>query len=306
MALEWSTVEMLEGKGLFAPGIRVLDIGSSNVYCANAGGIAAFIGGRIPSAGDNADRLAADIAARSNLTVDGQQQNKAFFGEVLTAAGLGYESVDIAKGYRTTVLDLNHDPMPEAMVNCFDLVMNVGTSEHVLNQAAVFAFAHEATRPGGLMFHQLPASGFANHGYFCYTPRLFCDLAGYNDYEIVDLWFDGPSAQNNLLGALTAYRHIHPALQNALARAADSERDRIVEQTMVPDMSINVLMRRTSAMRFLGALETSTSVGRISPLAWNAYSSSPTQLFLRRTRTAVAKRFPELVRRARTWRSRDR
>jgi SAM-dependent methyltransferase len=303
MALEWSTVGVLDGKGMFRAGMSVLDIGSSNVYSADASGIEAFVA-RYNSAPPAAlASLATDIAQRSQVLLDGQQQNLAFFGEVLTAAGLGYESIDIAEGYRTTVLDLNHDPLPTPFAGAFDLVLNVGTSEHVLDQVAVLRCVHDATKPGGLMFHQLPASGFANHGYFCYTPRLFCDLAGYNRYEIVDLWFDGPSARHNLLGAVAAYRHVHPALHAALERLSQSERGRIVEETLVPDMAINVLMRRTSSARFLGALETSTSVGRIAPKAWDAYSSSFAQRAMLRTRAAATRRFPDLVRLARRLRS---
>ena len=284
MALEWSTVEMLAGKGLFSPGTAVLDIGSSNVYSANAAGIEAFVRTLDTSPAAGLGDIAADIAARSQLVADGQQQNKAFFGEVLTAAGLRYDAIDIADGYRTSIVDLNHDQPPEAFASAFDLVMNVGTSEHILNQANVFRVVHDAAKPGGMMFHQLPASGFANHGYFCYTPRLFCDIASYNSYEIVDLWFSGPSAQENLLGAVRDFSKVHPALKRTLERIVASAGGHSVERTIVPDMAINVLMRRGSAARFLGALEMSTSVGPISPATLEAYRSSLIDRVLRRAR----------------------
>ncbi len=296
MALEWTTVSMLDGKSLFPQGIRVLDIGSSNVYNAEDLGIEAFIRARVSDAPASTGTVSADIGQRSRIMKDGQQQNKAFLGEILTAAGLHYESIDIADGYRTTQLDLNRDALPRQFAQAFDLVMNVGTSEHVLDQAAVFRIAHEATRPSGLMFHQLPASGFSNHGYFCYTPRLFCDLAGYNHYEIVDLWFDGPGAQDNLLGAVEAYRHLYPALDALLARSKTNERDVAIARTRVPDMSINVLFKRTSGAPFLGVLETSTSVGRIAPATFAPYSANVVDRMQRRLRAPIERRFPEVVR----------
>jgi SAM-dependent methyltransferase len=275
MALEWTTVCLLEGKGFFRPGIAVLDIGSSNVYNGEDAGIAEFIRMRQPQPDAAIEGLAADIGRRSRMTLDGQQQNKAFLGEILTAAGLGYESIDIADGYRTTLLDLNRDALPKPFAGAFDLVMNVGTSEHVLDQAAVFRLVHEATRPGGLMFHQLPAAGFANHGYYCYTPRLFCDLAGYNGYEIVEMWFDGPSAHDALLSAVKSYRHIYPALDDLLVRADLGEKEATVGQVLVPDISINLLYRRKSNAPFVGALEMSTSVGPIDQSTLDAYSAVP-------------------------------
>ena len=287
MALEWSTVEVLAGKGMFQPRFAVLDIGSSNLYSANAPAIAAFVNHLASTPPANLEPIAADVAARSRLTLDGQQQNKAFFGEVLTAAGLSYSSVDIADGYRTTLADLNRDQPPDAFLGAFDLVMNVGTSEHILDQANVFRYVHAATRPGGLMFHQLPASGFANHGYFCYTPRLFCDLASYNNYEIVDMWFSGPSAHENLLGAVEAYRHIHPALQSTLDRMKADESGQAIERILVPDMAINVLFRRNSSARFLGTLEMSTSVGHIAPATIDAYSANLLERLVRRVRTSL-------------------
>lgn len=312
MALEWSTVEVLAGKGMFQPRFAVLDIGSSNLYSANAPAIAAFVNHLASTPPANLEPIAADVAARSHLTLDGQQQNKAFFGEVLTAAGLSYSSVDIADGYRTTLADLNRDQPPGAFLEAFDLVMNVGTSEHILDQANVFRYVHAATRPGGLMFHQLPASGFANHGYFCYTPRLFCDLASYNNYEIVDMWFSGPSDRENLLGAVKDFRHVHPALHTTLERMTTSVAGQAIESTLIPNMAINVLLRRNLPTRFLGTLEMSTSVGRIAPTMLEAYAANeqgaelePARSFaerlVSRVRTSLEYRVPLLMKEARRF-----
>jgi hypothetical protein len=302
MAVQWSTALTLEGQNMFQAGGSVLDIGSSNVYMADAEGVAAFIQRYAREPVPNLQVLTSDIAARSRVVANGQQQNKAFLGEILTAAGMTYESVDIADGYRTTLLDLNRATAPRDFQNKFDLVMNVGTSEHILSQANVFAFVHDTTKPGGLMFHQLPASGFSNHGYFCYTARLFCDMAGYNKYDIEALWFDGPSQEENLLGAVKDYRAHHPALDRLLKGADGNARDKRVEMTMVPDMSINVLYRKTRDMRFLGTLETSTSVGAIETGTLDTYGSGVVDRAMRRAKYALRtrlRRHPDLERIAR-------
>lgn len=273
MALRWSTVQQLHAKGLFKAGNTVLDVGSSNIYSADAASVHAFIHDFDPAAAGNAGVFAEDFARRSVDQLAGQTTNRAFLGEVLVQAGMGYRSVDIADGFRTTLIDLNSGEVPSSFFGAFDLVMNVGTTEHILNQANCFKFIHGATREGGLMFHQLPTSGFSNHGYFCYTPKFFCDLAGYNKYEIADFWFDGPAAHENLYAAVRAYAAIHPALTRTLERIRESEKERTIENVLVPDMAIQVLMRRTTSERFLGALETSTSVGPLLPGLHRAYSS---------------------------------
>jgi hypothetical protein len=302
MAVQWSTALQLETQKMFQPGASILDIGSSNVYMADTVSVVEFIQRHTNTPPKNLSALAHDIATRSSEVVAGQQQNKAFLGEILTASGMRYESVDIADGYRTTLLDLNQAVAPRAFANAFDLVMNVGTSEHILNQSNVFTFVHDTAKPGGLMFHQLPASGFSNHGYFCYTPRLFCDIAGYNKYDIEALWFDGPSQHENLLGAIHDYRKLYPALDRLLTGAAGNARDTRVEQTMIPDMSINVLYRKTRDARFLGTLETSTSVGRIASTTLDTYGSGALDRALRRTKFALKDAltgYPELARFAR-------
>jgi hypothetical protein len=96
---------------------------------------------------------------------------------------------EIFEGYHTTIFDLNTSAIPEAERGSFDLVLNCGTSEHVLNQYNVFNVMHDAVRVGGVMYHAIPMTGYLKHGYFTYTPIFMCDLARANQYEIVSLIF---------------------------------------------------------------------------------------------------------------------
>jgi len=73
------------------------------------------------------------------------------------------------------------------------LVTNIGTSEHVFDQAKIFQHAHDLCLVGGIMFHQLPFTPWINHGFFNYNPIFFQDLAAANDYkiewlELTDRW----------------------------------------------------------------------------------------------------------------------
>lgn len=78
-------------------------------------------------------------------------------------------------------LDLN---APLELDRQFDCVINHGTAEHIFNIARVFVSMHEATKPGGLMIHESPFTGWIDHGFYCLQPTLFLDLARANDYTI--------------------------------------------------------------------------------------------------------------------------
>jgi hypothetical protein len=77
-----------------------------------------------------------------------------------------------------------------------DLVMNLGTTEHVFNQANVFNFIHNVTKKGGLMYHVLPSIKFHNHGLFSYGASFFWSLAYANNYKILGIWMNCSKYKN--------------------------------------------------------------------------------------------------------------
>lgn len=269
MAIHWSVIHSMEALGMFRSKGSVLDIGCSNLYGAEAPAILDFVKRHNPSAGQDA-AWAASLASRSGFRSDGVAMNQAFVGELLEAAGMTYEAVDIASSYRTTILDLNRSELPAAFVGKNDLVVNCGTTEHIINQANAFNAIHEATKVGGLMYHQLPAAGFAAHGYFCYTGKFFLDMAAYNHYELVDFWFDGPAGHDNLIDSVQDYKSHFPVLGPYTANR-EGVREARVNGTPVPNMAINVLFRRTSDKPFAGLLDVSTSVGSVGQDVFESY-----------------------------------
>lgn len=264
MGIAFSYIRKMEELGLLQKrGIRILDIGSSNLYSAKADEIAAFLEARGKSARVDMAEFAARLEYGSGYDPVKGGRNDAFVGELFEAAGMHYESFDIANGYRTTVLDLNHAVLPEQLRNKFDLVLNFGTTEHILNQLNCFKVIHDATKVGGCIYHSLPAVGYVDHGYITYTGRCFFDVAGYNDYEIVACWFDGPSGGGSVLQGLQSYSGHFPALKKALDGFALTEHGRLLQELNIPDIAINVVFRKIRDKPFWGALESSTSVGNI-------------------------------------------
>lgn len=275
MGIAFSYVRKMEELGLLrGGGLNVLDIGSSNLYSATPGEIREFLRKRGALKPDDMDKFAERLAYGSGYDPVKGGRNEAFIGELFEAAGMHYESFDIAAGYRTTVLDLNHAVLPAGLQRKFDLVLNFGTTEHILNQLNCFKVIHDATKVGGYIYHSLPAVGYVDHGYITYTGRCFFDVAGYNDYELVACWFDGPHGTNSMLDSLRSYSGSFPVLKKALDQFDRSDQGRALRDLTIPDIGINIVYRKIRDKPFWGALESSTSVGVIPGGVTAAYQGS--------------------------------
>ena len=273
MAVNMATALTMERYGLLSAGRKVLDFGSSNLYTAPANEIADFVRRHNSSARPDLEDWAGRLAAGSLSDASGQALNRSFFGEMLEEAGMSYDSIDIAAGYKTAVLDLNVTRLPEKMKSAYDTVLNCGTSEHILNQMNVFAAIHAATKPGGQMFHSVPGAGHLDHGYFCYTGRFFFDLAGYNNYDLVDMWYDEAEAAENIFASARQYKAHFPALKKRLGMIGQQKRETDLDRTRVPVISINVLYRKRTGAPFMGTVDTSTSVGSVAADVLKNYSA---------------------------------
>jgi hypothetical protein len=83
-------------------------------------------------------------------------------------------------------LDLNQ---PIALDRQYDVTMNNGTAEHILNIGQFLKTMHESTKPGGLMLHEAPFNGWIDHGFYTLQPTLFFDIAAANQYDLLGLFY---------------------------------------------------------------------------------------------------------------------
>ncbi len=264
MGISFALLEQLREKGMLEKGWKVLDIGSSNLYNAPPNQISRFISHYTVDASQaDTQAFAERLAKGSSYDAVTGGANNSFAGELLDYCGVKYLSFDIADGYKTEIFDLNRQVLPEKHRGAFDLVINCGTTEHVLNQYNSFEVIHDAARVGGLILHQLPVAGFTDHAYFVYTGRFFFDLAGYNGYEIADVWYDGPSNSDDLLTSVRSYKSYFPKLEPLAKR----------ERIDIPNCAISIIYRKTSAASFNACLETSTSVGDIPSGVQRSYQT---------------------------------
>lgn len=108
-----------------------------------------------------------------------------FAAHVFGAANIGYTCVDLFDADDVVRLNLNLDALPPEHHGKYDLVTNMGTTEHIFNQARAFEAIHDATKVGGLMLHVVPSNGLFNHGLIKYEPKFFLYLAHANSYDII-------------------------------------------------------------------------------------------------------------------------
>jgi hypothetical protein len=99
--------------------------------------------------------------------------------------GFEYAAIDIDGSPGSIPLDLNFDDIPKKLKGHFQLVTNLGTTEHVANQLQAFKIIHDLAALGGVMIHHLPTQGYMNHGLVNYNMKFFWMLARSNGYKWV-------------------------------------------------------------------------------------------------------------------------
>jgi hypothetical protein len=270
MALNWRYVRYLDQQGMIRPGTKLLDIGSSNLYAAPADGVYDLLRKHAPNTPAAEHRVLADrLAAGSGKGADGVALNQSWVGELFEACGMEYVAFDIAPMYKTELLDFNHQGLPPEHRGRYDVILNFGTTEHVLNQFNSFRIIHEAAKPGTLTWHQLPSAGYVDHCYFSYHPRFFFDLAGYNRYELVNFWFTAGGGSPRF-STLADYASHFPVLGQYLADPAS--RPEPAENVAEEDACINVIYRKVHEQAFLGALEPSTAAATVAEAVMLRYT----------------------------------
>jgi hypothetical protein len=90
-------------------------------------------------------------------------------------------AIDFHGTSKALKLDLN---CPIDLKRQFHVVNNCGTLEHIFNVGQAFKTIHDHTFPGGFMIHQVPFTGWIDHGFYNFNPTFFWDLAFANQYHI--------------------------------------------------------------------------------------------------------------------------
>ena len=178
-AIEYSLIRSLRRDARLPLGGEVLELGQANWYGdVGVSDLRQDIETYAPPAarGDLGRRLDAVLAADEPSLFD---LARIFWDVFLQPASM--TAIDFHGTAEALKLDLNG---PVDLGRRFDLVMNLGTIEHVFNVAEAVRTVHEHCRPGGLMLHGMPLSGWLEHGFYSFNSTFYFDLAQANDYAV--------------------------------------------------------------------------------------------------------------------------
>ncbi len=183
---DYALFTMLKKRGVLSQRCSVLELGESNWY------------------GDMEDTRLIDDVFRTVSLEDIQTiktsleeakevshyQYMRFLGKVFWKVFLDPSSmtaIDLSEaGPAALKLNLNE---PVSLGKQFDVVLNLGTIEHIFDIARCFRTVHDHCTLGGLMVHQSPWQGWHDHGFYSIHPTLYWDLAYANGYEVVEMLY---------------------------------------------------------------------------------------------------------------------
>ena len=253
----FALLEYLKVRGHLSRSTRVLDVGSQNLINCTQAGMLEFAG----QFKDIPPDVAQEIDRQFYFSTPRAGERTLFAGEYLRLIGIDYQGIDVCPAPHTEIVDLNWQLVPEEWRGQYDLVLNLGTTEHLIDQTNAHAYMHDALKVGGIVLHQPPCIGWPNHGYFTYHPQFYRDLAAANDYEILDIWYSQSSA-GPTFDPVIEHRSARDPLGDAISPA---------EGLQTPYYNLNVVMRKTTDLPFRFKLELATSHAAVDAITGSAY-----------------------------------
>jgi hypothetical protein len=181
------------------------------------------------------------------------------------ALGYRYLAIDIDGSPGALSLDLNYDEVPAEHRNAYGLVTNLGTTEHIANQAQAFKIIHDLTAVKGIMMHRVPAQGYMTHGLVNYNPKFFWMLSRSNAYNFIDMELELASKSASLHCDIVAFlaKYRPPSLWHRL-------------HSRTRDSNVNLVMQKTRDAPYLPPIDVNTGTAppseKIKQRYWAVYS----------------------------------
>jgi len=129
-------------------------------------------------------------------TINNYADESYFPSKKVEALSLDYSDYENADLIADLTTDLSSDKTLLRHLNTFDIVFDIGTSEHVGNPFQSLLNAFDLVKPGGFYVYDLPYENWNNHGFFQFTPTFFSDLTRTNNYDLI-FQFAHPTAKGN-------------------------------------------------------------------------------------------------------------
>lgn len=129
-------------------------------------------------------------------------------------ASLGFERIvriDVSNYEEVEVLfDLNAPETPPELCGQFDVILNLGTLEHVFHIPNALAHLHRMLRPGGRIVHLFPSANCLDHGFVCVSPTFVTDYYAANRYRIHEVSLLRYRTDHELSG-IDVYDYLQPS-----------------------------------------------------------------------------------------------
>jgi len=141
----------------------------------------------------------------------------------------------------------------------------------------------------------LHGSGYLDHGYYCYTPLFFKDIAAANSYETLDL-FVTPAGESRIDQLGIKARSSASILQCI---------DHLNENNRVPALNIHAILRKTRSAPFRASLEIATAHAPVDQSMMDRYGTgrSPGSAMMQQRRLLDdATRKLDELQRSKSWR----
>jgi SAM-dependent methyltransferase len=108
---------------------------------------------------------------------------------VLTLMGAKEVVVTDVSDYEgaTLLLDLNN-PVARDLDQQFDVILDIGTIEHIYDVPAALENLSRMLKVGGQLILILPASNAIDHGFYCFSPTLLYDYFKANGFDNFDCY----------------------------------------------------------------------------------------------------------------------
>ncbi len=91
-------------------------------------------------------------------------------------------SMDVTDYEQATIIQNLNEPVPTALHDKFDFIIDGGTFDHLFDIRTAFENVVRMLRPDGRVFHWDAASNFTGASYLSFSPDLFYDYYTTNDF----------------------------------------------------------------------------------------------------------------------------
>lgn len=130
----------------------------------------------------------------TNLTLDLERRasQSSFCEELFKAWQVKVDSIDISSYEHATFVANLALPGCKGrleeleLLGKYDLVLDLGTAEHIISPVASFFNAYSLLKVGGLLVMNLPVTGWLNHGLYRFSPTFFRSISC-NYMRLIDL-----------------------------------------------------------------------------------------------------------------------